>query len=546
MNILYFKDHRHTGDDAYDLYRFITDRVKNDTRVIFEKDTYNLNFESCFERFLNISNHGWNGPKRIAALIEGLENVELDFSGSILDCHGVMIPFAIINSKNITVKNVILENGATQYLQTRVIAHGDGFVDLLKTHGKDEYQVRRGNELGIDARDRESFFYIYSYIEFNGESGEIERGTGDHTMGMYMGDGRIEDIGNDMIRVHGVKRYPPIGNIIVINAARRLGCGFFCEESSDILCENVTVHSCYGMGFLAQICNNITLRSFNTKRSRGRYFTANADATHFVNCTGLITVEDSYFEGQLDDALNIHGIYARIMRKDGKDLILKEMHDQAKGIKIFKAGDKIQVLDPESLIPYTEKTVDAVEYINADLIRLTLREGTDNINTGDDIESITRSADLIFRGNTVQNNRARGMLIATRGKTVIENNYFHTSGSAILFEADGAYWFESGGVKDVTVKNNIFDACKHGGWGSSVIECVPRRKTEEDKYFSDTIRVINNEFKMINDNVVSFNNLKHAVFRGNTVTAIEKDVHPRIIAHHVGQAEIETELPVIK
>ena len=80
MKTLYFKDYRKTGNDAYDLYRLITDLgTKKDVKIIFDKDTYFVDPDFCFERCVNISNHGWNGHKRFFALFDGMENIELDF-----------------------------------------------------------------------------------------------------------------------------------------------------------------------------------------------------------------------------------------------------------------------------------------------------------------------------------------------------------------------------------------------------------------------------------------------------------------------------------
>lgn len=541
MQTIYFRDHQKSGDTGYDLYRLLTDlRGQSGVKIVFDKDTYTVTADRCFERSLNISNHGWNGPKRIAALIEDMTDIELDFSGSTLITPGVITPFAFIRSKGVTVRNVIMENPQTMFLQAKVVGHGDGYVDLLKMHGKEQFRIRRG-ELMADYY--ECLFPMGTHIEYKGDTGEIETGTADVTLGTWTADLRAEDMGDDILRLHGVKRYPPIGNILIISAARRLGCGFFCEDTTDILCENVTIHSCYGMGLLAQTCENITLRCFNTLRHGDQYYTSNADSTHFVNCTGLVLVENSTFEGQLDDALNIHGMYTKIVDKTENEIFVNEVHSQAKGIRIYRAGDRIQVLKPDTLIPYTEKSIKEVEYINADLVRILLNESTEDIIVGDDIESLNRAADLIFRGNIVRNNRARGMLIATRGKTVIEDCYFHSSGSAILFESNGDYWYESGGVQDVTIRNNTFDACKHGGWGRAIVDCVPRKAIEEGKYFNREIKVLDNKFHMVTDAVAILDNIEHAVFRGNTVTAAE-GVSPRVIVRHVGNAEIETELPV--
>lgn len=543
MQTIYFRDHQKTGDTGYDLYRLLSGlRGKSGIKIVFDKDTYTVTPERCFERYLAISNHGWNGPKRIALLLEDMTDVELDFSGSTLITPGVITPFAILRSQNITVRNLVMENPRTMFLQAKVVGHGDGYVDLLKMQGKEQFYIRHGE---LMAEYTECLFPLGTHIEYKGDTGEIEAGTADNTMGIGISECRTEDLGNDMLRVHGVKRYPPIGNILIISAARRLGAGFFCEESANLLCEDVTIHSCYGMGLLAQVCENITLRRFHTLRHGDQYYTSNADATHFVNCTGCVLVEDSVFEGQLDDALNIHGMYTKILEKSENELLLQEVHSQAKGIRIYRAGDRIQVLRPTTLIPYTEKTIKEVEYVNADIVRLVLEEGTGDITVGDDVESLTRAADLIFRRNVVRNNRARGMLIATRGKTVIEDCDFHSSGSAILFESNGNYWYESGGVQDVTIQNNRFDGCKHARWGRAVVDCVPREATEEGKYFNREIRVLDNSFRMVTDDVAILDNIAHAVFRGNTVTAVG-DCHPRVVVRHVGKEEIETDIPVVR
>jgi len=545
MQTIYFKDHRKSGDAGYDIYRLLTDvKDKKDVKIVFEKDTYEISPDYCFEKAVHISNHGWNGYKRIIALLENMENVELDFGGSTLLTHDVITPFAIINSKNITVKNVTLENTNICFMQTRVLAHGDGYIELEKMQGSDSFFMRHGRELAMTYK--ESMFIVINNIEVNPTTGTLEPGTADHTMQEFLWNMRFEDIGGGRLRLYGIKRYPPIGNILIFSAERRLGCGFFCEDSENIRLENVTVHSCHGMGFLAQTCHNITLDGFNTLRHGDQYYTANADATHFVNCTGLVTVENCTFEGQLDDALNIHGMYIRIERIGDGEIFVREVHSQAKGIRVLRAGDKIQVLHPKTLIPYAQKTVKVAEYINEDSIRLVFEEGNDGITeTGHILESLNRVADLIFRNNIVRHNRARGMLIATKGKVVIENNYFNTSGCAILFQSDGEFWFESGGVYDVEIQNNHFDACRYSPWGNAIIDCTPRPAEDEGKYFHKQISVTSNRFSMINEPVALFNNVENAIFKNNKIESRE-GLKPYVTVQHVAHEELDTTLPIVR
>ena len=542
MKTVFFKDHRKSGDDGYDIYRFFTDLdTKSDLKIVFDKDTYDIYPNYCSERCLNLSNHGWNGYKRIAVVLENMENVELDFCGSTFVSHGVMTNFALTNCKNITIKNLTLEYPSSMFLQARIIAHGDGYVDLEKMMGKEQFYIDRNGMLCLDYY--KSTFRIYNGIEYRGDTGEIEYGTNDNPFGARLDTMRFEDIGDDKLRLHGVKRYPPIGNLEILYITPRLGAGFFCEDCSDLHFENITIHGCLGMGIIAQTCHNVHLDNFNTLRKGDRYYTANVDATHFVNCTGLVKVENCTFEGQLDDALNIHGMYARIEKKTDREIFVREVHDEARGIHAYRNGDRIQIVNAKSLVPYTEKTVERAEYINQEMIRLVVREGTDDISVGDDIENLDRVADLIFRNNIVRNNRARGMLIATKGKTLIEDCYFHTSGAAILFEADGDFWFESGGTRDVTIRNNFFDGCKYSTWGSSVISCAPRKAIEDGKYFHKKMEITDNRFHMTMGYAVQLDNIEYVTFKGNTVTAAD-GIQPKITIHHVGHEDVDTEMKI--
>lgn len=503
-------------------------------KIVFSKSVYDIDRVYCEQRILNISNHGINGPKRIAILIEDMSDFEIDFSGSTLLTKGIISPIVIRNSKNITVKNVVLENPQTEFMQARVEKTGDDFVDFKIELGGEQFHTSKGNlytNYGYEFQIPQT-----TSIEFNGDTGEIERDTGDFPIGFPW------EVYNEMTKdghliVKNPTRIPPIGNVFIHTASRRFGCGIFCEGSSDVYFDNVTVHSCQGMGLLAQFCHNVTLNKFSTLRHGIQMYTANADATHFVHCTGLVKVENGVFEGQLDDALNIHGVYVRILdRLSDNELIIKQMHCQATGLPIFAVGDRVQVLTPETLIPYACKTVKSVEIINDEISKVAFEEQINDVKIGDDMENITKSCDLIFRNNVVRDNRARGMLIAAKGKVLIENNFFHSSGAAILFESDGKYWFESGGTSSVTIKNNVFDRCKYSRFGKAVVQFVKREATEDGKYYHNEINVIDNKFVMYGDLAAIFDNINKLCLKGNVV---ESDKPPVVEISHCNNVDLQ-------
>ena len=197
-----------------------------------------------------------------------------------------------------------------------------------------------------------------------------------------------------------------------------------------------------------------------------------------------------------------------------------------------------------------------MEYINSEIIRLSLeplppevadsaaRIPAPEIRPGQVVENISHNVALTFRHNIVRCNRARGMLIASRGRTVIEDCDFHTSGAAILFEANGEYWFESGGTQDVTIRNCMFDTCRHGGWGNAVIECAPREAVEAGRYFHRRIRVLDNSFRMASGGAPAaiFDNIADLCFRGNTLIPAPDGTPARILLSHIGRADIQSDV----
>ena len=79
---------------------------------------------------------------------------------------------------------------------------------------------------------------------------------------------------------------------------------------------------------------------------------------------------------------------------------------------------------------------------------------------GDALENLTWTPEVIIKNSFFGSNRARGILMSTPGKVVIENNVFESSGSAILIPGDANGWYESGAVTDVLIRNNVFnDPC---------------------------------------------------------------------------------------
>ena len=112
--------------------------------------------------------------------------------------------------------------------------------------------------------------------------------------------------------------------------------------------ENIQVHYAEGMGLLAQMSENITLDKFSVclrGKDDPRYFTTQADATHFSGCKGLIRSVGGLYEGMMDDAINVHGTYLKVVKRvDDRTLVGRYMHGQSWGFEWGCPGDEVQFI----------------------------------------------------------------------------------------------------------------------------------------------------------------------------------------------------------
>ena len=143
-----------------------------------------------------------------------------------------------------------------------------------------------------------------------------------------------------------------------------------------------------------------------------------------------------------------------------------------------------------------------------------------NLDIG--IENLTWTPSVIFTGNTIRNNRARGALFSTPKPTLIANNLFdHTSGCAILLCGDANGWYETGSCRDVTIRDNKFVNALTSMYQftTAVISIYPEipQLKEQKKYFHSGIRIENNEFETFDNPILYAKSVDGLTFKNNKI-----------------------------
>ncbi len=535
-----------------EILAMIKSSVDEDDEVVvkFKKARYDFYPNDVMQREYYVSNHDQGQPKVLGICLEQWDNLTLDGKGSEFVFHGQMLPIAIVNSSNVTLKNFSIDFENPHIAQVEVINNDENEGITFRVEPWVNYRI---NEDGVFETYGDGWRYQqYTGIAFEKESRHIVYQTSD----LWIDTKQVQEVGDRLLHAPNWKdkRLKP-GTIVAMRTWNRPAPGIFLCHSNDTYINNVTVHYAEGMGLLAQRCCDIRLNRFNVclKENDARYFTTQADATHFSQCKGMIRSEHGIYEGMMDDAINVHGIYLKVKeRRDNNTLICSYEHNQAWGFAWGDTGDSVcfvksktmEMLKDINIIkeikPYDKETVKG-----AKSFIITFEDELPNeinADTSFGIENLSWTPEVIFSHNIVRNNRARGALFSSPLRTVCEDNLFdHTSGTAILLCGDCNGWYESGAVRDLLIKNNTFVNALTNmfQFTNAVISIYPEIPDLENQvsYFhggkKDAVVIEKNHFITFDKPLLYAKSVDGLIFRKNKVT-INSDYEP----FHWNQQEI--------
>jgi hypothetical protein len=500
--------------------------------VIFPKGIYHFYEDSSFIREYYISNHDQENPKKVGLALENLKNITIDGKGSTFVFHGRMIPISMLNSKNISLKNIYIDFEVPALRQLNVIdVNRDSDEIIAEIYPSGNYRIDEGKlvilgetyelipQSAMSFNEDKSLTYLRRDLNFNPTS--------------------VSEKSPNILCLKGwdqVNETIP-GERFVLRSYYRPTPGIFISECINTDIENVTVHYAEGMGLLAQMSENINLNGFNVSlkdENDPRYFTTQADATHFSACKGVIISKNGLYENMADDAINVHGTYLNLLKRvDDYTIQARYMHDQAWGFKWGVEGDSVQFVESEKMELVDEKVniievikpIDKPTEFGAKIFEIKFTEPIPKEITEDGyfgVENLTWTPEVIFSDNIIRNNRARGSLFSTPKRVICEGNLFdHTHGTAILLCGDSNGWYETGACKNVIIRNNIFinALTAYYQFTNAVISIYPEipNLEDQDKFFHSGIVIENNTFEMFDQPIIYAKSTDGLIFRDNTV-----------------------------
>lgn len=521
------------------------------TEIKFEKAVYHFYPEKGLEMFTRISNHG-SWLVTTAFPIFNMKNVKIDGQGSTFIFHGRMIPFMVDNSENINIKNLTIDWEIPFNSEGLVIASDPVNKTFdIQISNKYPYEIRNGQliflkenyEHGIGQSilfdpvkvgvtfQTEEYTSLTTKTKVSVQNGlksiaykyPVDPKAPEQSRIGFQDKLLVKQLKPGLVRIYNhSKMLPPIGQILVMKgdqSVNRIAPAIRINDTKEFLLENVIINHAGGMGFLAENSENITLDKLIIVPSNGRMISTTADATHFVGCRGQVTIKNSTFQNMLDDGVNIHGAYQVVQDiLDDYSVGVRMGHFQQQSFCIGRTNDTLGIVRlADSFFAVKKLSIKKIEERNGRYQIITFNEKIPaDLKAGDYLENIDAYPEVLIQNCTISKNRARGLLLSTPKKTVVENCIFGTEMEAILLAVESGFWYESGSVLDLTIRNNTFNDCQISGFDRGVI----RFETDDESHHIafKNIKIEKNTFNQFDNLILEINNTDGLQFTDNKIT----------------------------
>ncbi len=510
-----------------------------------EQGEYHFHMEGSPRHKLFISNHDQQDEHPVGLPLAGFRDLTIQGNGSRFIFHGRMLPILVQDCHGVTFNGIDVGYATPFSAEGRIVEQGENST-TLEMHPGSQWCVEDGrfHNAGEGWKSR-----VGVAIAFLPDGRMLPSGKA----GDIIWDAPARQLSPTQVRFSIDSR--PLGlkpgHVLVLRSYWRPAPAIFLLNATNTLLENVVIHDSMGMGILGQRSSNISIRGGGVIRRPGRYGTTGADATHFSNCRGHISVTGALFEGMMDDAINVHATSLGITQViSPTEIEVRYMHPQAYGLDVIQQGERVRFIHGATLENDPQQAYAlSVTRLDDHHLRITLSAPLPpGIGVGDALENACWHPSVEFCHNRVCHNRARGALFTTPRRVRVEHNSFDwSSGSAILLAGDAQGWYESGACSGVIIRHNTFNHCLSSlfQFTDAIIAICPEVKEPEAQKtrYHKNIRIEHNLFRTHRVPLLSAISADELIFRDNEV--IYDDAAPPLFGgepyriRHCGQVELQ-------
>ncbi|MEF3404787.1 DUF1349 domain-containing protein [Agromyces sp. CCNWLW203] len=514
--------------------------------IRFPYGTYEIYPEQTEKRELYVSNTTGAdaGPrvKNIGILIEDMADVIVDGEGSKFNFHGLQTQFAAIRTENVTFTGFSTDWVAPNTIDLTVlgtgVANGVPFRDIQVPPGT-RYEIANGKAAFLGEASPVTGQPYWRYEPGSATQGHNQRrhlATGQTyrtAAPVWTNSTGVSELGDNRLRVtySGTTDPGGRGEVYELRPTYRDTPGVFAFEAVNTDLVDLEFGYLHGFGMVAQMSHNVTVDGvrFKTENGTWRQTSGFADYLQMSGVGGKVQVLNTLFDNPHDDPINIHGTYVQVKGVDvaNKKVTLQYMHHQTAGFPQFYPGDTLRFVTRGTMLPVAGENFTVTDVAGPSgydhdgsltQMTVTLDRAPEGIQVDTHAaESLTYTPEVRIAGNTFASVPTRGILVTTPKPVLIERNLFdQMSMASIYVSGDAANWYESGGVEDLTIRENIFD---RPTTSAPVIYFDPTNgATEPDRTVHRNVLIDDNRFNLLpGTQLLNAKSVSDLTFTNNTV-----------------------------
>lgn len=521
IDITKFGTQPNTRKDASEAVRKAISALRPGETLSFPTGEFHFYEEGTVRLSLHLSNTTEVPFRKVSIPLQGLRDIRIVGKGTRLVFHGHILPITIRNCQNLTLQGFEIDWERPVMSQGEVLGSSPTSV-VVQMEKDSPYRIENNKVVFVGEGWAES---AWAMMRWDPKTKGVVARTGDDGIGSGWGNAKATEIRRGVVQYDSkFSRPPAVGERLLYRNGQRIHGGTFIENSTRITLRDMDYRHATGLGVLAQYSDTLTYErvSFEPAKGSRRLFSGHDDGFQFSNCKGKIVVSECHFQGLMDDPINVHGTSVRVMKRiDDHRLLCRFEHDQAVGLKFGDPSDQVNILHHESLLPIFTGSIRSIHPTSLSEFEVEFREVVpSDLHKEAALENMTWTPEFAVRKCVFGGVRARGLLVTTPRKVVIEDNLFQSSGSAILISGDTHYWFESGAVHDVMIRRNRFENCLTSNYQfcDGVISIQPVLP-KPGKPFHSNIRILENEFVVFDRPLLYALSVDKLTFTGNRIRA---------------------------
>ena len=514
-------------------------------KLILEQGVYRISKENSVQKVIHTSNldSALYPEKTFGLYFEDISNLTIEGNGAFLLFEGDMSALAFVNCQNIIFKNLSWDFNRPTASEMEVIAIlQQGKVIDFKLPQNCDYIIDGRNIIWLSEKDSKGNYY-WKEINAHDNYGIYVRYPEHKMVRQYFpkqspfeGLVSIEKLDDKIVRFRYLDKpriEPKIGMIYqFVSNKKRPNPGALIYESKNITFDNIDIGYMHGFGLLVQMCEDVYFKSVKIESLRSdRTVSSYVDGIHVSGAKGEIVIDSCVFSNTLDDGVNVHGTYMRLVALQNDEIELEYVHHQQAGFPQYHIGDRVVFYNRKNLEPLFEgRSYQVIELENPTNERLkTAKIKLDtmpifdqyDLNLSDIVcENLTYNPKLKILNSEFSYQSTRCALVSSNQEVLIKaNSFLRPSMSALFFSNDSNEWYESGRINDLTIEDNYFEIMDIGrtSWKDAPAIYFYPVTSEPDQVEAvfKNIKIQNNKFMMYADQVLIEHATENLLFVNN-------------------------------